>query len=545
LRWSRVAKLAAAAAVLLLHSGSSCGEWWHPLPPTSTPPPVVPPQLSITLNGVPDAMNDLLVVPPSGFVVNLAIAPGTHPTDASRLELYAMQWDGGFRRVPWSAPAPDAEASAGVFPDLGLDAGTCTLIALAPDVEGNWGQAEISFAIRNFPAGQAPIRSGQQIWLDFASDRDAVPGEDFAVDLLSFGLGSPSTPALSAEAERRVVEAVLDRVAQVYHQEDGNGLGAPDPVQVDFFADDPGPGDVTRICVGGEDPSGGATIGNAPFDPNNAVRTVELCGTIPPTGIFPRELLYFLGEASFQAVFAPLLPALGGTPVGEGPLDGLVLAPPPVFVPAPLRPAVLARTLEIETAITAFGDALGTIIAHETGHALGLVAAGPPGGGLYGGTAGAASTHDVLPGGATPTENLVMNAGTTYSFAKLAGLEGQSLAVIRALDFAYLRDRVVLDPKVTGLYLPPQAVSVSPSTLASNLNTKISVLGGAFRATPSMRIESGAFVAQLQGELFVSASEVRGWVLGTQALPGLYDLVVENPDGQTMRLPQAITLVAP
>jgi len=35
---------------------------------------------------------------------------------------------------------------------------------------------------------------------------------------------------------------------------------------------------------------------------------------------------------------------------------------------------------------------------------------------------------------------------------------------------------------------------------------------------------------------------VSGWVIGAQALPGVYDLVVENPDGQTARLPQTIVL---
>jgi hypothetical protein len=60
-----------------------------------------------------------------------------------------------------------------------------------------------------------------------------------------------------------------------------------------------------------------------------------------------------------------------------------------------------------------------------------------------------------------------------------------------------------------------------------------------------MHIESGGFTAQLQGESFVSDAEVRGWVLGAQVLPGLYDVVVENPDGQTTRLPGALAVVAP
>jgi hypothetical protein len=111
----------------------------------------------------------------------------------------------------------------------------------------------------------------------------------------------------------------------------------------------------------------------------------------------------------------------------------------------------------------------------------------------------------VQPDGSTPSENSLMNAGTTFSFARLAG---ESLAALRALDFAYLRDRVVVDAKVTGLYLPPQIASVSPDALPA-ANTRVTVLGGAFRATPLLRIENDAFAAQLMGESFVSATEVR------------------------------------
>jgi hypothetical protein len=505
---------------------------------------VVPPQLSITLNAVPPDMNGLLVVPRSGFVVNVAVTPGTYPIDRSLFLVYFDQWGGFYNRlVPGIRLQPGGLTAVGPFPDLELEIGSYTLNAAVPDTEGNWGVTSIPFAMRDFPSGSAPIGTGQKIWLDFASDRDAAPGPDFPVDLQSFGLGSSGAPALSAVVEARVIEAVLDRLAGLYHTADGNGLGAPDPVQVDFFADPPGPGDVTRICVGGEDPSGGWTIGNIQIDPGNANRSSTECATIPPTGIFPRELLWFSGQAAFQQAIDPLRPAAGGTAVGQDPLDATVLDPG--FDPGSASPEALARHQEIEAAIAAFADALGTIIGHETGHALGLVPAGPPGGGLYGGSSGAASSHDVTPSGANPTENFVMNAGSTFTFARLAGLEGQPLAVFRPLDFAYLRDRVVVDAKVTGLYYPPTASSVSPTTVPPGTNTLLAVQGADFRATPSMRIENGAFVAQLQGESFVSASEVRGWVLPSQALPGIYDLVIENPDGQTARLVQAVTLAAP
>jgi hypothetical protein len=537
-RIGRTARLA-AAGILLLQVGGDCTK--EPEPP---PPGVVAPQLSITLNAVPPDMNGLLVVPRSGFVVNVAIAPGTHPIDRSLFLVYVDQWGGVYNKlVPGIRLSADGSSAVGLFPDLGLGIGSFTLNAAVPDTDGNWGFASIPFAMRDFPTGSAPIGTGQKIWLDFASDRDAVAGPDFPVDLEHFGLGSPGAPALSAVVEARVVEAVLDRLAGIYHAADGNGLGAPDPVQVDFFADPPGGDDVTRICVGGQDPSGGWTIGNIQIDPGNANRSSTECATIPPTGIFPRELLWFSGQAAFQQAIDPLRPAAGGTAVGQDPLDATVLDPG--FDPETASPEALARHQEIEAAIAAFANALATIIGHETGHALGLVPGGPPGGGLYGGTSGAASSHDVTPSGANPTGNFVMNAGSTFTFARLAGLAGEPLAAFRALDFAYLRDRAVVDAKVTGLYFPPTATSVSPTTVPPGTNTLLTVQGADFRATPSMRIENGAFVAQLQGESFVSANEVRGWVLPSQALPGTYDLVVENPDGQTARLAQAVTLAAP
>jgi hypothetical protein len=493
----------------------------------------------VRVNGIPDEMDDLLVLAPSGFVVNLEIEPGDLALSPAHVGVGFEPWGPGSIVVIPVSVAPDGRSAVAVFSGQPLPPGTFKIVGVASDVEGNFGNGSLDVAIRDFPNGAPPIGSGQQIWLDFAADRDAVPGPDFAVDLQHFGLASASAPELAALAEAEVVSRILDRLAEIYHEADPAGLGALDPVEVTFTADPPAAGDVTRICVGGQDPSGGVTIGSILIDPNNANRNSVECATLPPTGIFPRELLILQGEASFQATFDPLRPAAGGVPVGADPWDALVLSPD--FDPSSASEPAAARWAAIDAAFTGFADALGTIIGHEAGHALGLVPEGPPGAGLFGGSSGAQFTHDVLPGGGNPPENFVMNAGNTFNFARLAGLAGQPLADFRPLDHAYLRDRVVLAPKVTALLPAPVIGSVSPATIVNDFTT-VTVSGSGFAATPALRCLSDSYTYNLGGESWVSASEVRGNIFKPQVPPGVYDLELENPDGQKAWLPDAISV---
>ena len=143
-----------------------------------------------------------------------------------------------------------------------------------------------------------------------------------------------------------------------------NGLLGPDPVKVAFSSTQPGSGDVTQICIGGEDPSGGITIGSILTDPKNSNRNSVECATLPPTGIFPRELLILSGDASFQAVFDPLMPRRAAFPSASDPLDATVLAPG--FDPETASPEQLARYYLVQTAIQGFADMLGSIVAHES-----------------------------------------------------------------------------------------------------------------------------------------------------------------------------------
>jgi hypothetical protein len=501
---------------------------------------VQPPQITLRINGIPDDLDDLLVLPTKRFVVDVSWQPGSYPVDPASFVMFARRWGGS--DVVFDLPLkPDGTGAVGVLPPT-LAVGTHTLRATVCDTRPECFHVEMAFAVRSLGASP-PIGSGQQIWLDFESDRDAAPGPDFPVDLQFFGLGSALAPLVSGWVLEDVIALVVARVEEAYHDQPTNGLPGPDPVAVAFSSSDPGSGDVTHICVGGEAPNGGSTIGSIATDLKNANRTSVECGTLPPTGIFPRELLILEGEAAFQAVFDPLRPATGGVPAGEHPLDPTVLAPG--FDPGVASPEELARYQLVLAAIEGFADMLGSIVAHEAGHALGLVPPGVPGGGLFGGTGGAELNHDVTPAGVSPAENFLMNAGNTFTFERLAGLNGNPLPYFRPIDYAYLRDRVVIDPAVNFLAYPPVAQTVTPSTITASGWTQIAVGGSGFLPPPVLRLLSPGYNYNVNSEALVSSSEVTGWVNKGQLPLGVYDLEAKNPDGQLSLLPAAITIATP
>jgi hypothetical protein len=521
------------AVLSALGMGASCD-------PQAT---AVPPTVSITVNGIPDDMNDLLVLPPTGFVVNVAWQPGDFPVDITSYNyVRAERWGSGSEA--WSVIEltvnSEGTGSVGVFPGQ-LAPGTYTLRAFVSDTQGNVAFADLAVAVRAFP-GAPPIGTGQKIWLDFASDRDATPGPDFPVDLQAFGLGSAANPLVSSWVTERVTDAVVARVFEAYKLLPSNGVLQADPVKVAFASTQPSSGDVTQICIGGEDPTGGITIGSILTDLKNSNRNSVECATLPPTGIFPRELLILSGDASFQAVFHPLMAGAGGVPVGADPLDATVLAPG--FDPGLASPEELDRYELVQNAVQVFGDVLGSIVAHETGHALGLVPAGHPGGGLFGGTGGAQLNHAVTPTGADSAENFLMNSGYTFTFDRLAGLSGNPRPYFRPIDYAYLRDRVVIDSAVTVLAFPPVASSITPNVINTSGYTQIFVNGSGFLPTPVIRLLNATYIYNVTGETLISSSQVRGWVNYGQVLPGVYDVELKNPDGQISLLPQALTVPA-
>lgn len=521
----------------LVSMGPTCGA----APPgSSTPPalnPVDPPLLWITVNAVEDELNDVLIVPPSGFVINVGWQAVDTPVRPSTLVVSIYSSSGVAYDATGLMKPTSSDGAYVVYPDaIPLPMGSYTVAARVRDRDESEASALYSFAVRS----QAqPIGNDQKIWFDFDADRDATPGPDFDVDLMHFGFTSPTAPALHATMRARVIDALLDRIAEVYFDANPNGLPLGDPIEVEFHTADPGLPSTTRICVGGSANIYGL-VGSILLDPRNQNRSSIECSSLPATGIFPRSLTAYSNSPGFQQYLDPIRPAAGGVPVGDDPRDAAILDPE--FDPGTATEAELQRLTIIEDAVRVFGDVLGSIIAHETGHALGLVPPAAPGVGLFGGQQGAESTHNVGASGATPSDNFLMNAGNSFSFESLGGLAGHPLPRFRPLNHAYLRDRAVLDPLVTAILPPPTLTSVTPGIVTSALQT-LTLRGTAFVATPSVRLRSGTFTHEAYSEVWVSSVEMRATVSKSSLYPGTYSVELTNPDGQWIALPA--TLVVP
>jgi hypothetical protein len=495
------------------------------------------PVISATLNAVPAPQNALLVVPPHGFVVNVAYAPVDEPLDPSSLSVSAIPWDGSepVDLTPWLTVGPTGAVGVVPFDASLTPPNTYSLSLRIKDTGNDAGAGRFDFAVRDFPNGK-PLGPYQLIWYDFTIDRDGNGQPDFPVDLAAVGLGSAASPALSGVVEDDVIARILDRVTQVYWQSDPNGLG-PDPVTIAFLLT-PFAG-ATRICVGGAAPGSPNLIGSILIDPGNANRASDECGTLPPTGIFPYGMLSYASNYHFQAAFDPLMPSRGGVPVGEHALDAVVLDPG--FDPGSATPAELARHQAIDTAVQRYADVLGSIVAHETGHAVGLVEPGAPGLGLFGGSLGEQFAHDVNPDGSVPVENYLMKAGPTVKFQHLAGLGGNPLPFLRPLDFAYLRDRAVVGVNVSALLPPPEVTSATPNPIIAS--AWLNAFGSGFASLPRMRLVSATYTYELISESLVSPTQVRGLVSFSQIPGGTYTLEVTNPDGQVATGPLPILVI--
>jgi hypothetical protein len=311
------------------------------------------------------------------------------------------------------------------------------------------------------------------------------------------------------------------------------------------FVDTEPAGGSTRLCVGGESGFGPDLLGVSILDVNNALKDTDACTLASFFGVFPAAIDdLWGGDPTFQTAFALLDPDLGGTPVGENPLDPIVLAAG--FDPSTATLEQLLRHAAIGAALEAFSGTVATAIAHETGHLLGLVAHGAAPGGLYGGNTAADNDHNVTPDGLTPSENFLMNDGASFSFAEVSNTGGRSFPVFRALSWAYLRDRVVLDPKVNGLYPAPAVTGVDPGSAAygSGDSIIVTITGHDFLAGAAVQLSTAGNPAPLPvlDLVWVDTQTIIGTVYAPVAAPGVYDLRVVNPDGQVAELASALVL---
>lgn len=509
---------------------------------TDGTPDAWPPALLVTLNDVPDDQNDLLVAPPERFQVTLHFdASGGSLLDPASLRVTAARdlgpYAAGSDLTPLFGVTP-ARAVWEVPAGSDLARTTHAIDVEVADRAGNLATAGYAWAVRDFAAGP-PLGAIQTVFLDFDQDRSGAPEVDFLEDLRHFGLSTAATPSLEAAMRDRLVGEIAAR-AHGYYGRLGDGSPGPDAANVVFTPVDPG-GPRSRLCVGGTSSLGASYLGASTLDPNNAVKSSDECAASGAFGVFPRAIsTLWSSNPEYRRVFDPLDASRGGTPVGADPVDPVVLDP--AFDPDAASAEELARFEVVEDAVDAFAQAVATAVAHETGHLVGLTPPGPTPGGLFGGTSGADVDHNVTSAGTAPAANFLMNAGNTFRFEEMTGRAGFPLPVFRPLSWAYLRDRLVVNARVTGLYEAPAVTAVSPDPVSGD--AVLTVHGENFLATPTVELvrDGDPTPNQLPSVVFVDGNTITATFLSLLVPPGVYDVRVVNPDDQVAVLPGGLTV---
>jgi hypothetical protein len=506
-------------------------------------PDVLPPRLEVTLEDIPPDMNALLVVPPERFRITIQFdAGGGSLVDPGSLAIYANRSLGDrppgtdlvdlfavtATRAVWMVPA-GAE----------LQRTSYTLHAALQDMAGNRAARDFGFAVRDFAFG-APLGRPQLVYLDFGVDRSLGPEADFTEDLRNFGLSSPLAPAIEARMRQRITARILEKINLQFGRH-ADGSAADDSADVRFVQVEPSRPH-SRLCIGGESPLDASLLGAVVFDENNLVENADECAE-PELGVFPQAIdILWWADADFAAAFAAVHPELGGTPVGEGHADAAILRPD--FSRDIASPSVGRRFDQIERAVEAFSGAVATATSHEVGHMLGITAEGAVPAGLFGDS----QHHNRRADGSVPAAPYIMNPGDSFSFAEVAGLSTAGLARFRALNWAYLRDRIAPSALVTALHDPPVLHSVEPRVFFAGTGALSLILRGsslvAGPAEPSVelvdpRTQSAVPVPHVQ-RIDDEALALR--VDRAFLSPGVYDLRYIGSDGQITTLRAGLEL---
>ena len=496
-----------------------------------------PPRLRATLEHIPDGMNQLIVVPPERFRITLAFdADGGSPVDPESLTVRSDRDMGPFPSGANLAPAFDVTQTGAIWeiPEgSDLERTTHTLTISVRDRAGNEAVAHYAFAVRDFAFGP-PLGRPQPIFLDFERDRGLGPLPDFVEDLRSFGLSSDTAPEIEEQMLATCVQHVLEKMHLQYGRNaDGSEKG--DSANVRFQATEP---EVphSRLCVGGESPQAAEILGAVAFDAHNLIEHSDECAT-PAFGVFPQALddLWW-DDPDFVSAFAPLQPERGGVPVGEHALDESIFAAD--FDRDLASQAQEVRIDRILDAVEAFTGAVATAASHEVGHMLGITAAGPAPAGHFGDNL----NHNLDPDGRVPRQNFIMNPGSSFRFAQVAGIGDEGLARFRPFNWAYLRDRIAPSELVTGLHPTPVLLRVVPPVVFPGQRSLDfwfvgeHFLGG--RVPPRVELigTEDATPIVVRDVALVDRETLRGSVDRVWLSPGVYHVRYVSPDGQIATL---------
>lgn len=410
------------------------------------------PSVRASINAAADRRKQNMQAPPMGFTIDVfAQDPGDYAFDPSSFEVTLIgpgatpDSDAIFaeaiverERLSWRVPQP-----------LVLATGDYQLQARARDLSGNLGEAEtVTFTVAEPRDEKVPFERTHVVWTRTDMDRDGNGRSDFVDDLVKLGFVTIGDPAGLNERMTAILrDGVLAQAHHLFDRERTGRSRGDGSVAIRFTDRRPLGVAHMQIALGGLDPEGQrlrdygdestGVLGRAYYDHYNSQINDLDTSSRPGLGVFAGELFLFQAlihrrvypafVTSFGRRFLNLAPAMGGTPVGSHTLDAIVVAPGFDYVTATSEQRV--RFDNIFRAADEWATAIGIILAHEVGHAVGLVAEGPSPMGLH----GDASLHDEGAGVAD-----VMSPAVGYD--SLIQLDYS----FRDLDLAYLRQRLIL-----------------------------------------------------------------------------------------------------
>lgn len=411
-----------------------------------------PPVVSVTLNSIDALRNGDLAVPPHGFSIDVSARDPDYSLDMSSTRVLLSGSNGpapGSDTIFATARVGDETLRWVVPADQALPLGVYTLTAEVEDTSGNVGRAApITFRVVAPEPGYLPFERTQIVWVRTDLDRDGDGRGDFLDDLIALGLCTEDDRAgLNARMQRVVLDGILARTHALFARKANGGRAASGSVSLRLSDRAPAGLRCTEIALGGADPEGTrgrgygdastGTLGRAYYDYRNGSVDDRATATRPGLGVFPREMFLFEADVhrrvypsfltSFARRFLALVPEMGGVPVGADPLDPRVLSRGFDFDRASSREQ--ARYLAIFTAADDWATVIGTILAHEIGHTVGLVAPGRSSSGLHG-------------------DDSLHNEFSAVSDVMAASVGYESLLSVdyafRDLSIAYMRHEVVL-----------------------------------------------------------------------------------------------------
>jgi hypothetical protein len=411
-----------------------------------------PPAVEILLAGIAGHHAEGRVLAPAGFTLTVADpAQGDPSFDPTACDLEILGPTGA---ILAAEIARDARATASGLTyripiASPLPVGIITVRATAADLSGNRSTtAERRFEVVTRTTDLLPFETTQVVWVRTDLDRDGNGRADFDDDLYRLGLLAPGDPIGQNDRMRAILaDGVLARARQLYGRDRNGAPVGPDPVPIRLSLLEPLGVAHMQIACGGFDPEGPSgrsagdsstgILGRAWYDYRNESTNERNTSQDPGLGVFPAELWLFETRVhrdvypsfvtSYAQLFLGLAPDLGGTPAGLHPRDAEALAPG--FDPSTGNAPAAARYHAIFAAADAWATAVGTVLAHEIGHSIGLTATGADAAGLH----GDASLHNV----AASSRDVMASA---LGFDALMSLSFR----FRPLNDAYLRQAVML-----------------------------------------------------------------------------------------------------